>query len=314
MNKGLISIIVPVYNVELYLKDCIESILYQSYTNFEVILVNDGSSDNSLNICNHFYTLDKRVILINKINGGLSDARNRGLESAKGDFICFIDSDDIIHQDFLKILITNIDDCDFVMVNYESFMKIEDTSINLYPQPLKYKVFSSYESLQLIETFKYPLFVLAWNKLYKRDLWKYLRFPYGKIHEDEFVIHHILDNCQKVKFIDLNLYYYRQRSDSIMSSAKAEKAINDKIEAYADRRDFFIRNGIKDRAHDLNSLIITKCALREVSKDNKHFIKIVLSDYIFNSKISIKYRILLFLKFYFYFFYKLLYSFKGDNL
>ena len=122
-KEELISIIVPVYNVKDYLKKCVDSILKQSYNNIEVILVDDGSTDGSSIICDELKAMDSRVLVIHKENGGLSDARNCGVKEAKGKYVCFVDSDDFVDKDFVKILYTNIVDksCDIAICRYEKF-------------------------------------------------------------------------------------------------------------------------------------------------------------------------------------------------
>jgi len=235
--KDLISVIVPIYQVEDYLIECLDSIINQEYTNLEIILVDDGSKDKCPEICDDYELKDNRIKVIHKPNGGLSDARNAGLEIAKGKYICFVDSDDVLNKSFVSILYDNIKDtgadisiCDFLSM--KSMSEISDNNITnnfkLYTKEEILNEFYKKQSLRL---------VLAWNKLYKRKIWKNIRYPKGKVHEDEFVIHHILDNINKLVISDSKLYYYRQRENSI-TSVYNKKRLN-ALEALEDRLEFY---------------------------------------------------------------------------
>lgn len=235
--KDLISIIVPIYQVEDYLIECLDSIINQEYTNLEIILVDDGSKDKCPKICDDYKFKDDRIKVVHKTNGGLSDARNAGLDIAKGKYICFVDSDDILNKNFVKILYDNIKntDADISVCDFLSIKNINDISNNNITNNLKH-----YTKEEILNSFykKQSLrLVLAWNKLYKREIWNNIRYPKGKVHEDEFVIHHILDNINKLVISDSKLYYYRQRENSI-TSVYNKKRLN-ALEALEDRLDFY---------------------------------------------------------------------------
>lgn len=196
--EELISVIVPIYNVEKYLNKCIESIINQSYSNLEIILVDDGSKDSSGIMCDSYILKDKRIKVIHKENGGLSDARNVGLDKAKGEYIVFIDSDDWIDEKMIEILYniikknnSDISICDyFLAYNEEIQTQKEDIEIiNL----------SNIEALKTIYDKDLGVcMIVAWNKLYKRNLFKDdIRYPYGKIHEDEFTTYKLLYKAKK---------------------------------------------------------------------------------------------------------------------
>lgn len=234
----MISVIVPIYNVENYLENCINSILNQSYTDFELILVDDGSPDNCGKICDDYAKKDSRIKVIHKKNGGLSDARNIGIEAAKGEYISFIDSDDWIHKDFYLTLFnalsssnSDIAICNFLKVSNDD---IKDKIININP-PVK--TLSNLESLNDLYSDNYVNYIVAWNKLYKANLFKDIRFPVGKIHEDEFTTPKVLFESNKIAIITEELYYYRQTPNSIMNR-KFNVANLSFLEAIEDRLKF----------------------------------------------------------------------------
>ncbi len=239
-NK-LISVIVPVYNVEQYVSACVDSILSQSYKNIEIILVNDGSQDNSRQICEDYLKSDSRIILINKENGGLSDARNKGIECATGDYLAFIDSDDIIHRDYLKIMSQNIGESDIAICRLKKFTIQEPD--NSLPISERYEELSGFEMNEFLFHEKLGIHtIVATNKLYRRTLWSHLRFPIGRLHEDCAVIYLILNQAKSVKLLDSELYFYRMREDSI-TSYRSFKSIADEYHALSQQVSFFKKNG-----------------------------------------------------------------------
>lgn len=210
-----ISVIVPIYKVEQYLNRCVDSIINQTYTNLEIILVDDGSPDNCPKICDEYAKIDDRIKVVHKENGGLSDARNAGLDIATGDYIGFVDSDDWIHKDMYKILYENIiksksdiAECSIkkIEVYKEDFNLEKDFKVNIYSKE------KSMEALINEDIVKQTV----WNKLYKRKIIDNIIFEKGKFHEDEFWTYRIIDKCNFLVHIDLEMYYYFQRQDSIM--------------------------------------------------------------------------------------------------
>lgn len=220
MLEPKISVIVPIYNVEKYLIRCVESILNQTYKNLEIILVDDGSPDKCPTICDEFAKKDSRIIVVHKKNGGLSDARNAGLDIATGEYIGFVDSDDYISENMYEVLLQRIlkNDADMAICNYlsvdENYELVSEKNVVL---PIE-DGSSTFDDFMKGYTGKYGwYYVVAWNKLYKRKLFNKLRYPLGKKHEDEFLIHHILDQCEKIECVREGLYYYMQRPGSIMA-------------------------------------------------------------------------------------------------
>jgi glycosyltransferase involved in cell wall biosynthesis len=242
MMNPKISIIVPIYNVEKYLNKCIDSILAQTFIDFELILVNDGSPDNCGEICNEYAKKDSRIKVIHKENGGVSSARNTGIEIAKGQYFGFIDSDDTIHEKMYEILYQNavqyssdIVLCDFLEVNEDENPEEKNkTEFSL----LHYSNIQALYHLYTTEAGKSDMWVYPWNKLYKGWLFNDLRFKEGRIYEDEFMAHEILYSSTKVTCVNEKLYNYLQRPDSYIGS-KFSKRKFDRVYALKERADFF---------------------------------------------------------------------------
>ncbi|MBD5449295.1 MAG: glycosyltransferase [Lachnospiraceae bacterium] len=223
----LVSVIVPIYNIEDYIDKCIESIIHQTYFNIEIILVNDCSSDSSKEVCEKWKELDERIILINKEqNEGLSCARNTGLVAAKGKYITFIDGDDYVSNDFIELLYEAVK-ADNAEIAACSFFYVENGfEVERKKAKVQRKViYSSTDAIR--EYMKYPSLVdvVAWNKLYLRSLFleHNVMYPPGKIHEDLFTTYKLIYYAQKIVYVDLPLYYYVQRSNSIMHIPNIER-------------------------------------------------------------------------------------------
>lgn len=208
-----ISVIVPIYKVENYLYRCIDSLLEQTFSDFELILVDDGSPDDCPKICDEYEKKDNRVKVLHKENGGLSDARNAGLNIATGEYVAFVDSDDWVASDYLEVLFRTITrekadicECEVVRTNGRNEIPKYSEIINVYSQQdalellIQEKVFHQY----------------VWNKLYRRSVLAGISFPKGKINEDEFWTYQVFGKADLVVSINQPLYYYYQRDDSIM--------------------------------------------------------------------------------------------------
>lgn len=218
----LISVIIPVYKVEKYLDECIASVVSQTHQNLEIILVDDGSPDSCPQMCDAWAEKDLRIRTIHKANGGLSDARNAGLEIASGDYIAFVDSDDFIQPDMLEKLLAALlrTESDIAACGIQNFGASQGAwgcqDFVGTPEQIYAKLYN--------ET-TYP--VAAWNKLYRRSCWQTLRFPVGKICEDTFTTYQLIHHASRIVMIPEALYCYRIRPESIMTSAFSPKRMDE---------------------------------------------------------------------------------------
>lgn len=216
--KPLISIIVPIYNVEEFLPKCIDSILKQTYENFELILVNDGSPDNCKEICMEYSQKDNRIIVINKENGGLSSARNAGIDYASGEYIGFVDSDDYIASDMYEVLLSNMLKEKVEISICGRYYVYGVKNVVKHRQNIYLKM-SSEEAIKKMNTFGY-YDVASWDKLYKKELFNGIRFPLNKLSEDWYTTYKLFDKAKSVIYDSTPKYYYRQRNQSITHSKK----------------------------------------------------------------------------------------------
>ena len=240
--EDLVSIVVPIYNVEEYLDSCINSIVNQTYKNIEIILVDDGSPDNSGSMCDLWQSRDSRIKVIHKENGGLSDARNVGISEATGKYISLVDSDDTITNDMIETLMFYQQkyNADIVQGMFKDFINEEDITIN--NEKPTCTVINKIDAIKNLYDKKYGLqSTVVWNKLYKAELFKELKFPKGKVHEDEFTVYKLYYKSSKIVLLNKVIYNYRKRPESIMS-----KGFNLNrfywLEANEERIDFFDKN------------------------------------------------------------------------
>ena len=281
----LVTIIVPIYNVEIFLKRCVDSILNQTYKNLEIILVNDGSPDKCGNICDEYAKQDNRVMVIHKENGGLSDARNAGIERAKGEFIAFIDSDDWVHEAYIEILYkqlretnSDISVCNFFMTSTETF-QVDNSKIETY-------IYSNMEALEQLFGELYVQLIAAWGKLFKRDLFDGISFPVGRVHEDEFTTYKLIYKANKIVLTTAQLLYYWQREDSIMGDRYNLKNKLDQIDALKERVHFFEKHGLEHLCSKTKRRIFYN--YRELCKEQKMFINQVTKDDFYRQFISFR--------------------------
>lgn len=245
----LLSIIVPVYNVEKYLAACLDSILAQTYAHFELIAIDDGSPDGSPSICDSYAARDKRVRVIHQQNAGLAAARNRGLDEARGDLIGFVDSDDTISPGMYMALYeamaesrADISVCNYRCVDEAGSPVLEEDL------PIRDEVLVGTEAIiRKLEEDKSWYWVIACNKLYRRELLEPIRFAQGKLHEDEFFIHHVLVRCHKAACVSGALYIYLQRGGSITGSGFSLRRL-DAAEALFDRAGVLLEHGMPPRS------------------------------------------------------------------
>ncbi len=232
MDKGLVSIIIPIYNVEKYLDNCIRSACEQTYTNVEIILVDDGSTDSSPKICDKWASMDKRIVVVHKENGGLSSARNAGLDIAKGEYIFFLDGDDTVQKEVLTISLANmLDDVDLVVFGYN--LVYDDGRIVEVKFPSKdYNLRTKEERVDFTigPFFKYETGWNAWNRIFQKSIIDEfnLRFEDNKriLAEDQYFCLVYNAHCHSIAVLEDCLYDYYQRQDSIMGTIRNKKIYN----------------------------------------------------------------------------------------
>lgn len=252
-ENALVSVIVPVYQVEKYLERCIDSILNQSYHNLEILLIDDGSKDKSGVICDAYACRDSRIQVYHKKNGGLSDARNYGIDRAKGEYLAFIDSDDFISYDFIQVLLeisikyqSDITVCDFERVSGDVLSGLESDGI---------KVYTKAEALAEIckNTGRHVLMTVAWNKLYKKELFEGIRYPVGKLHEDEATTYRLIDRTDRVVVSEKKMYGYYMSTSSIMRSDYNKRRLDiigillDRIRFFHERAQYQLEKEVKNQ-------------------------------------------------------------------
>lgn len=211
-----ISIIIPVYKVEAYLPKCIESIIHQTYSDLEIILVDDGSPDQCGEICDQYAQNDERIHVIHKKNQGVARARNDGIEYASGDYISFIDSDDWIAENAYEILYQGLKKYDADCAVGKCVTVIDKNGV-LRPKKNKN---SAVRCETASEAMKHVLLNASavWNRLFKREVFQHIRFPLDRVNDDEVVALHAYAECNKIVFLNEDTYYYRIRQNSITTS------------------------------------------------------------------------------------------------
>ena len=230
-----ISIIVPVYNVEKYLEKCLKSIISQTYKNLEIIVVNDGSIDNSLEICKKFEKIDKRIKVIDKENGGLSDARNAGLKIATGDYIGFVDSDDYIAEDMFETLgkLLKEHNAEISIVSYYEMM---DNRLLDVQKDGTLDIMNKEEAIKELLIDK-KIQSYAWNKLFKKEIFEGIIFPTGKNFEDIATTLLLFEKADKIVRLEEPKYFYLRRNDSIVG-IRNYKTYLDYIEVIIDKYNY----------------------------------------------------------------------------
>lgn len=267
MNEK-ISIIVPIYNVEKYLSQCIDSILSQTYKNLEIILIDDGTKDSSGMICDDYAKKDNRIKVIHQKNMGLSGARNTGLKNSTGDLITFVDSDDFIDNKMFETMLLSIKENDADIVECgtifcdENGNYIKDNTLN------EVKIYKNeYQIKELL--MNEDITTTSWGKLYKRKLFKNFEFPLEKYHEDTFTTYKLLHLSKKTTVLNKGFYHYRQVDGSIMNSSFKLKHL-DSIEATLERSKFIEKNYPEYKKYDYANIVYSCCKVYE---------RILLSDF-----------------------------------
>lgn len=248
MNNNLVTVVVPVYNVEKYIEKCLNSIIEQTYRDIEIIIVNDGSKDKSIDICEKIQSKDSRIKIINQKNAGLSAARNTGIQNASGKYICFVDSDDFLDKNYVRLLLENlikngadISVCDYIYI---------DEKGKTWTRKIKHnKVYSNIEAIKDLLVGTQNTEVMTWNKLYKLSLFKEhnIYFPERKLHEDNFTTYKLYYYSQSISLINDRLYFYLQRTNSIMGKKFNIKRL-DVLQAVQETKEFLINKHIDLKA------------------------------------------------------------------
>lgn len=231
MDQSLISVIVPIYKVQDYLDECVESIINQTYSNIEIILVDDGSPDECPNMCDAWAKKDSRIRVVHKKNGGLSSARNAGLDVANGEYICFVDSDDFICKDALENLYNRIKDDATVGITSGMIYRYQDGCTSNFKDVWLCSVEKVIPASEfLLETMSQKTSYTVWNKLYRREVVGNTRFREGRNNEDTLFMYDLGKNITSMNVcmveIPQYVYYYRYREDSICTTSKIPLAID----------------------------------------------------------------------------------------
>lgn len=243
MNNELISVILPIYNVELYLKECIESVISQSYKNLEIILVDDGSTDQSPYICDEYVKIDNRIKVIHKENGGLSDARNVGIQASSGSYIALVDSDDLIAQNFIEELYEGCIKSNAMIAACAYSKFSNEDEIVCFNNLDNAQVISGRELIKQIYLGQAGEFgFVAWNKLYSRKLFDNVQYPFGRIYEDTYTTYKLFLSSDRIILLNRPLYFYRIRPESIMTTRISLKKIKDGVDADASVVKYFQEN------------------------------------------------------------------------
>lgn len=263
-----ISVIVPVYKVEPYLRRCVDSILGQTYTDFELILVDDGSPDSCGAICDEYAEKDARVRVIHQENGGLSAARNAGIDwvfaNSDSEWLTFVDSDDVLSDCFLQRLyeVAKSEKSEIVVGDYAHFTDDKELQ-ELYEESEPATQCSGIQACEKLYDTEFVKFVTAWGKLYCSSLFDNIRFPKGKIHEDEATTYKLYLAVDRVAIVKDKLYYYRFNPNGIMQTRTFAK-FGDYYEALQEREKIFRSQGLDDLANRTANLLSWRITLDSI--------------------------------------------------
>lgn len=293
----MISIIIPVYNIEPYIKTCIDSILNQTYKNLEILLVDDGSSDNCGEICDQYAVNDSRIRVLHKENGGLSDARNYGLKEAQGEIISFIDGDDYIDKQFYEIMLSQMrkNNSDIIECGCVKFC---DGSTPEAVYESETKIMKPYDWLTESNLGEFVSCVV-WNKLYKRSVLEGILFPVGRHYEDEATTYKAVYKANSITRINSALYFYRQREGSITQNERNIKEINEQFQSLEEKCIFFEKCNEKHIANFsyaklglfMISVYESRKKLTGKSKDWYSYLKNIFGRILKDSAVPVKYKV-----------------------
>ncbi len=251
MSKPLLSVIIPVYQVEKYIGQCLDSVLAQTYTNLDIILVDDGGTDSSVDICREYQKKDKRIRIISQENGGLSKARNVGVEHAYADLVTFIDSDDFIHPNMFATMIRYIEEHNLDIISCTSTRKNIVIKEMIGTGKLECYDHRTAVSMGLKDDN-----VSAWGKIYKKELLDKVQFPVGRVFEDLGTLYKIFNECNKVGWIDYQFYHYIKRENSITQRSFRVKPKYDSLYLNHEKISFAKHHGYHDELHYIHGELI----------------------------------------------------------
>ena len=220
MNKSIISVVIPIYNMEKYLNKCIESVINQTYRNLEILLIDDGSTDNSPGMCDEWAKKDNRIKVFHKTNGGLSDAKNYGIEHASGKFIGFVDSDDWIEENMYEELYKEAMDNNADIIICGRYLEFSNCKI--IQSASKKSIMTGKEAIIKMDSFG-EFDMSSCDKMYRIELFENIRFPYGKKCEDAYVTYKLFNNSKVIEYYPVCFYHYLQRNNSISKSKHLNK-------------------------------------------------------------------------------------------
>lgn len=240
MEKGLVSVVVPVYNISDYLTRCLDSLAAQTYGKVEILLIDDGSTDGSPAICRDYAARFNNVRYFRKANGGLSDARNYGIRRATGEFVALVDGDDYVESDFIELLLGAFDDegVDISVCSYRT-----ESGERRLPLRIENETIRGIDAMKRLIARQRLVDVVAWNKLYRRTLFDGIQYPVGKLHEDVFTTYRLFADSQLVRYIDNPAYCYVQRGGSIMASMSRKRL--EVLGAESEMRELCEKRGIE---------------------------------------------------------------------
>lgn len=304
MEKTLISVIVPIYNMEQYLKRCVESILKQTYKNLEIILVDDGSTDSSPKMCDEYTKVDERIKVYHKENGGLSDAKNFGLKKATGEYVGFVDSDDWIEEEMYETMYSELKETKSNIVICGRYIEYEGGETKKWYNNNKL-VMEKEQSLIYLNSF-YNFDMSSCDKLYERRIFDNIEFPYKKKCEDAYVTYLLFDKADRVTYIPKCFYHYFQRDGSISRNSginmdyiyAAEEQLEffktkyPSIKYIAETNYVFSIKAIFQSAIERNSKLTNEFNIKK--REVKKYYKSILSNKYINIKKKITYMLFAF--------------------
>ncbi len=248
-SEPLVSVIIPVYNIQKYVGACLESVTGQSYKNLEIIVVDDGSTDGSGEACDEFAQRDKRVRVMHQKNAGLSEARNAGIALARGEWVALIDGDDTVRMEFVASMIKATRDAEEVDVVVCGYNDIAPSAAVMTGEEAAVKLLVEQENMEIV----------AWNKLYRKSLFSGICYPAGEKNEDSLTTYKLLAKARKVVYLDESLYCYHVRNGSIMDDARISERLTQRERAAREAMMYFGGNAKLEQASEV-ALLLAKYA------------------------------------------------------